>query len=266
MCVELKAGNILDFFLKELAPTTELRRHLVGALHELDLERLGLLGEPRHPARTEQSPRVEDDDRVTGALDVAHQVRRDDDADAELAADAADQLEHLAPPERVEAGGRLVEERDERVVDERLRKLHALLHPRRVRAHRPVALLEEPHVAQHIGCPQPRRRRREAADPGHVREELRRRHVAREAVVLRRVADARAVLGRAPRILAEHLRRPSVRLDEAEEQLERRALAGAVRPEQARDPLVDLEADPIERPERAVRLRELACPEERHVL
>ena len=31
---------------------------------------------------------------------------------AELAADPPDQLEHLAPPERVEPGGRLVEERE----------------------------------------------------------------------------------------------------------------------------------------------------------
>ena len=66
---------------------------------------------------------------VARALDVAHQVRGDHDADPELAADVVDQLQHVAPPERVESGGRLVEERDDQVVHERLRELDPLLHP-----------------------------------------------------------------------------------------------------------------------------------------
>ena len=52
-------------------------------------------------------------------------MRRDHDADPELAADAPDEVEHLAAAEWVEAGGRLVEKRDHRIVDERLREHHA---------------------------------------------------------------------------------------------------------------------------------------------
>ena len=124
----------------------ELRR----ALDDLDEHRLGLLGQAGDRAGAQHLPGAEHDDRVAGALDVAHQVRRDHDADPELAADAADELEHVAPPERVEAGGRLVEEREHRVVHERLRELDALLHPGRVRPHRPVALLEQADVAEQV--------------------------------------------------------------------------------------------------------------------
>ena len=72
--------------------------------------------------------------------------------------DPADQLEHLPPPERVEPGGGLVEEREHGIVDERLRELHPLLHPGRVRPHRPVALLEQADVAEHVGGAQARGR------------------------------------------------------------------------------------------------------------
>ena len=101
--------------------------HRRGPFDELDLQRLGLLGETGHGARPQEPPRVEHDDGVADALDVSHEVRRDHDADPELAADAPDEVEHLAAAEWVEAGGRLVEKRDHRIVDERLRELHALL-------------------------------------------------------------------------------------------------------------------------------------------
>ena len=129
-------------------------------------------------------------------------MRRDDDADPELAAHVADQLEHVPPADRVKSGRRLVEEGDGGIVDERLCELHALLHPRRVRPDRAVALFEQPDVAEDVRGAQAGRRPREPADLGHVGEKLGRGDRAREAVVLRRVPDARAVLGRASRIHA----------------------------------------------------------------
>jgi hypothetical protein len=136
-------------------------------------------------------------------------VRRDHDADPELAADAADQFEHVAPPERVEPGRRLVEKREHGVVDERLRELHALLHAGRVRAHRPVTLLEQADVPEHVRGPQPRRRAREAADLGHVGEELRGRRARRQTIVLGRVADARPVLDRPARVASSTSTEPA---------------------------------------------------------
>ena len=78
--------------------------------------------------------------------------------------------------------------------------------------------------------------------------------------MLGRVPDARAVLGRGARIVAEHLGRAAVRVEEAEEQLQGRALARAVRPQQPRDALVDLVADRVERPYGTERLREARVP------
>ena len=242
----------------------ERARELGRALDEVDEHRLGLLGQPGDRARAQHLAGVEHDHRVARPLDVAHQVRRDDDADPELAPDAADQLEHVAPPERVEPGRRLVEEREHRVVDERLRELHALLHPGRVRAHRPVALLEQADVPQQVGGAQPRGRARQAADLGHVGEELRGRRAGRQAVVLGRVADARAVLDDARVSRPSTSTEPASGVDQAHAELERGRLAGAVRAEQPGDALADLEARPVERPHRPVGLRHPGDADERH--
>jgi hypothetical protein len=47
-------------------------------------------------------------------------VRGDQDGDAEVGADPADQLEHRGPAGRVEAYGRLVKQQQARVADQRL--------------------------------------------------------------------------------------------------------------------------------------------------
>ncbi len=78
------------------------------------------------------------------------------------------------------------------------------------------------------------------------------------------VADADPDVGRAARVAAEDLGRARIRVQEAEEQLERRALPRAVGAEQPGDPLLDLEADGVERADGAEGLRELVCPQERH--
>ena len=215
------------------------------------------------PVRSSASG-VEDDDGVAGPLDVAHQVRRDDDADAELAADAPDQLEHVAAAHRVEPGGRLVEERQHRIVNERLGQLHPLLHPGRVGPHGPVALLEQPDVAEDVGRAQAGGRAREPADLRQVGEKLGSRDRTWEAVVLGCVPDPGAVLGRASRVGAEHFDRAGVGVDQAHEQLQRRRLAGAVGAEQPCDPGLDLEADVVQRPDGAVRLRQTPSVDESH--
>ena len=238
----------------------ELRR----ALDEVDQHGLGLLGQPRDCTGSQHLAGVEDDHRVARPLDVAHQVRRDHDADPELAADAADQLEHVAPPERVEPGRRLVEKREHGVVDERLRELHALLHAGRVRAHRPVTLLEQADVPEQVRGPKPRRRAREAAQLGHVGEELRGRRARRQTIVLGRVADARPVLDRPARVASEHLDGARVGVDQPDQDLQRGRLAGAVRAQQTGDALADLEARPVERAHRPEALCDPGDADELH--
>ena len=220
------------------------------ALDEVDQHGLGLLGEPCDCTGSQHLAGVEDDHRVARPLDVAHQVRRDHDADPEFAADAADQFEHVAPPERVEPGRRLVEKREHWVVDERLSELHALLHACRVGADRPITLLEQTDVPEQVGGSQPRRRAREAAQLGHVAEEFRGGCAGRQTIVLGRVADARPVLDRPARVSSEHLDGAGVRVNQPDQDSQRGRLAGAVRAQQTGDPLADLEARPVERAHR----------------
>ena len=59
--------------------------------------------------------------------------------------------EHRVAAGRVEAVGRLVEQQQVGVVDERLGQLHPLLHAGGVAADLAVALLVEPDVAQRLG-------------------------------------------------------------------------------------------------------------------
>ena len=76
-----------------------------------------------------------------------------------------DQRQHVVARGRVEAVGRLVEQHQPRVVHQRLGELGPLLHAGGVAAHRPVPLLGQPHVAQHVGGPLARRG---VGQPGHL--------------------------------------------------------------------------------------------------
>ena len=219
---------------------------LVPAGGHLDVERLGISGERRDLALLGDAPRLEDEDPVAHALDVTHDVRREHDADSEVAVRLADEVEHLVASRRVEAGHRLVEQDEDRVVHERLGELHPLLHPGRVAADRPVPLLEQPDVPERVGGARPGVAGREPADSGHVGQELGRGNVVGEAVVLGHVAETRPNRDVARRVLAENLGSPLGRLDQAEEQLDRRALACTVRAEQPGDRLLDLEVDVVE--------------------
>ena len=111
------------------------------------------------------------------------------------------------PAGRVEAVGRLIEQQQPRIADERLGQLDPLLHAGGVRADLPVPLLVQADVPQRVGGPLPGRGRRQARHPAQVRDELGRGHVRRQAVVLGHVAGQRPDLrsrrwrshGRAPR-------------------------------------------------------------------
>ncbi len=76
--------------------------------------------------------------------------------------------EHVVAAGRVEAVGRLVEQHQARVVHQRLGELDPLPHAGGVAAHRPVALLVEPDVAQRVGGPLAGGGRRQPRHPAHV--------------------------------------------------------------------------------------------------
>jgi hypothetical protein len=221
---------------------------------DLDEHGLRLPRELADLARVHQPPALHDDDAVAGALDVGHQVRREQHADAELPMRLADQRQHLLAPHRIQPGRRLVEEDERGIVHQRLAQLDALLHPGRVAADRAVALLEQPGVAQRVGGARARGGRRQPAQLRHVRQELGRAHLARQAVVLRHVADARAHAHAGRGVLAEHQRPARGGAQEPHEDLDRGALAGAVLAEDAGDAVVDAEAHVVERDDAGISL------------
>src|SRR5215469_9101070 len=91
------------------ATAGELRGEQVAALIDLDQQELACLGERADRVGPQQPASVERDKVVADLLDLAKQVRRDQDRKAELGADPGDQVEHRRPACRVEPVGRLVE-------------------------------------------------------------------------------------------------------------------------------------------------------------
>ena len=114
----------------------------------LDLHRQDLAGlsEAGDRVGTEQSPAVDRDQVVADPLDLAEQVRGDDDRDAELRPDPADQLEHGGAAGRVEPVGRLVEQHQPGRAHQSLGQFHPLLHAGGVGTDEPVPLLVQADV------------------------------------------------------------------------------------------------------------------------
>ena len=134
-------------------------------------------------------------------------VRRDHDADAELTADAADRSTcRVDPSDR--ARRRLVEEGRTGSWTSAWSSLTPLLHARRVRTHRAVAFLEETDVAEHVGRAQARPVRGKPRSRPCTRGTPPPTPARGKTVVLRRLADPRAVPGE-PRVSAPSTSRPT---------------------------------------------------------
>ena len=209
----------------------------------------GQRGRPEEPSRVDRQQVIAD------PLDLAQQVRGEDDGDPELGAGAPDEVQHLVAAGRVEPVGGLVEEQQPRVVDERLGELDALLHAGRVAADGPVALLVQADVPEDLGRPLASGVGRQAGDAGHVGHELGGAHVGGQAVVLGRVAhqlaDAGGMVGD---VVPEHEGRARGGRQQPEQDADERRLAGAVRPDQPDDRGPHLEGQLVERDDRPKRL------------
>ena len=164
-------------------------------------------------------------------------------------ADLAHQREHVVARGRVEAVGRLVEEHQPRVVHERLGELGPLLHAGRVAAHRPVALLGQPDVAQHVGGALARRGVRQPGHLAHVDDEVAGRHVG--AAGSRARACSRPARGSPrPRWRRRGRARVAVPLvagDQPEQDLDQRRLARAVGADQPGHARADGHVEVVER-------------------
>ena len=151
-------------------------------------------------------------------------------------------------------------------MDERLGELDPLLHPGRVATDRPVALLVQADVAEDLGCALARGGLRQSGHARHVGDEIGRRRVGREAVVLGHVADELADRrALAAHVEVHHGRLAGGRRQQPEEDLDERALAGAVGSDQADDPRFELEGEAVERGHAArILLRQVPKGDEAH--
>ena len=105
------------------------------------LERLGAVARLELVGRleAEQLAVVEDPDAVREGLGLGEVVRAEQDGRVVLGAHLADELLHLLLRARVEAGGRLVEQEQDRRGQEGARERDLLLHPARQVLHRLAA-------------------------------------------------------------------------------------------------------------------------------
>jgi hypothetical protein len=171
------------------------------------------------------------DEVVAGPLQVAEQVRGQQNRGALLGDPAHERLQELAPGERVQARHRLVQQQQVRPLGEgeRERDLRSLAagQPADAAVQRD-AQVAQPVAGQH-GVPSP-------VQPAAHRDVLGRGEVRVERGVLRHEPHPVEQARLAGRLLAEHAHRTGVRPGEADREIEQRALSGAVRPDQGGDP------------------------------
>ena len=188
-----------------------------------------------------------------------------EDGDAELAARAAHEVQHLLAPGGVQPVRGLVEEDEARVVHERLRQLHALLHARGVAAHLAVALLEEAHVAQRLRRAFAGGGAGQAAHAREVGHELRGREVGRQAVVFGHVAGELADGGPfRGHVAVQHARAPGGGRRQPQQDLDERALARAIRPHQPHHARLHAHVQRVQRRHARIALREPVRLDEGH--
>ena len=160
-------------------------------------------GELAGAALGDQPPARDDDDPLAQRRHLGKDVAREEDG--ALAAQAGEQLPHLHHLRGVEADGRLVEEEDRRLAEQRLRQADALAVALRQRADAPVGHAVEPACGEHT---RDRARLRGARDALHAGDEAEVRlhaEVGVEGGVLGEVAD-RAPAGErlADEVVARH--------------------------------------------------------------
>ena len=164
-------------------------------------------------------------------LDLVQDVARHDDALAG-AGPLADQADRLAARDRVHPPQRLVEDQQLRVVDDRLRELHALAHPFAVGADLLVRGVEEIDDSERAPRGLGRLGVAEAVEPDERADPLQPGHAVVERVLLGAESDLEKEMRVAPDRLAEDGDAAFARAKLTGDQLHERRLAGAVRAEQ----------------------------------
>jgi hypothetical protein len=210
-------------------------------------------GEPRDRLVRDEPAAVDDHDVVCELLHLAEDMAGDEDRPAG-GRERPQEIAEPTDPLRVETVRGLVEDEEPRSPEQRPRDAQPLPHPERVRAdgargHRSELDAVEHRVDPRVGNACRRREHPQMVPPGALRVKVRRlEHRADRANRIPRQAVGPSLdRGRARR-----------RVDEPEQDPQRRRLPGAVRPEEPGDPPCrDVEAEPVDRGRLPVALAEV---------
>ena len=254
--------------LGPLADVLDARRGgLVGAGREAQLEDLAgrvRLDQLAGRALGDDAALVHHDEAVAELLGLVHVVGRQHERDA-LLLEPVQAVPQDVAGLRVETGGRLVEEQQLGVVDQRAGDRHPPLHPARQRVDLARGPFRELHEVEQLGRAALALGPREVEVAAVDDQVLGDGQLVVELVGLRHDAEAGPDLAAVRGGLeAEHPQRPGGRRRRAADHPHRRGLAGPVRPEEPeRLAAVDLDVDAVDRREVAEPLDELARLDQR---
>ena len=219
---------------------------VLAQLVEQDVAAVGEGLQARRRQHGEQPTGGQDGDEVAHRR-LADVLRRDDDRRAP-AAQVAEVVPEPGAQDRVDAGRRLVEEQQLRVVDQRRSQCEAPLHPARALGEllAPVgAQVDEVEQVLEPAAPPAQRHPVDGGDERQVAPHAQRREQHR---LLGHVADPRPRRhAEVDRILAEDADRAAARRGQADQLADERGLAAAARADEADDRApVDGQVDPVE--------------------
>ena len=202
-----------------------VRRHA-----QFQIERLG---RRRETAFGDDAAAFDERHAIAGRFHFAKQMgieKHRDPVGAQFVDDAA----HQQSAQRVEPGGRLIEEDELRFVEQRLGQPHPLKHALAVAAQRAIGRVEQVDACQQPIDAGVQRNAAQTIEPAVKPQQLGRGERVVKAKVFGKKADARAGRAIAERC-AQHVPRAGRRLDQRQQHLDRRGLAGAVRAEEPED-------------------------------
>ena len=237
----------LESDLDDGGPVTELGRELVDG------------------PDPDEAARREDPDPVADGLDLAQEVAGEHDRQAALVDEPAQQLEDLDDADRVDRGGRLVEDQEVGRLDQGIGDAEPLAHAAGVGADPVVRAVGEADLGEDLVDGGLRLGLAEAVETGRVAQVLAAGHVLVEADGVGQVADPSLDLARLPGGIEPHHRCLAVgRLGQPEQHQDRGRLARAVLAEQPEDlARVDREVEPVDRRQRPVLLGQPARADDR---
>ncbi len=231
---------------------------------EADLDSRRRLAEPprqlRHRPHADEPAGREDPDTVARRLDLREQVARQEDRDPLFVGELPEEVENLDDADRVDRGGRFVEDEDLGVLHERIGDAEPLEHAAGVRLGFRVGPVGHPDLPEDLLDSRLGLMAGEAVEPGRVAEVLAPCQPAIEPHAVGQVADPALHRERMPRgIEADDAGFARGRLGEPEQHEDRRRLACPVLAEEAEDlACLDLEIERVDRDEVAVGLRQRA--------